>query len=92
MPVRPIQAYSRFKAQTEALLDFAVLVAYAVPALRSDIGQVKSGIKSALPRPDFFYKSNRSTPDDLLETEASYEERLASYLLLSGFSFLNPSS
>src|SRR5450755_2758192 len=87
MSVRPTQAYTRFKDQSEALLDFAVLVAYAVPALRADIHGVTSGQKPSLPQPDFFYKSNRSTPADLLKTEAGYEHRLAAYLLLTHFSF-----
>jgi len=87
MPVRPTQAYTRFKGQSEGLLDFAVFVAYAVPALRADIDSVKSGLKTALPKPDFFHKSNRSKADDLLKTEAIYEQRLASYLLLAQFSF-----
>ncbi|HEY4903929.1 MAG TPA: HEPN domain-containing protein [Candidatus Sulfotelmatobacter sp.] len=40
-----------------------------------------------MPKPDFFHKSSRSTADDLLQTEATYEQRLASYLLLTHFSF-----
>ena len=80
-------AYSVYKRQSEQLLDFAVFVSYAVPLLRSEITRVKKGSVPSLPRPDFFAKSNRSTPDDLLKIEPSYESQLASYLLLSAFSF-----
>ena len=87
MPLMPTRAYSRFKSQSEALLHFSVLVEYAVPALRADISNVKSALKTSLPTPDFFHKSSRSTPDDLLRTEATYEHSLAAYLLLAHFSF-----
>jgi hypothetical protein len=80
-------AYSIYKRQSEQLLDFAVFVCYAVPLLRSEIGKIKTGAVSSLPPPDFFQKSNRSTPDDLLKIEPDYENRLAAYLLLSAFSF-----
>ncbi len=87
MTVTPTDAYARYKSQSDALLDFAVLVANAMPALRNEIQRVKSGTLPALPRPDFFHKSYRSTPDDLLKTEAKYEQYLASYVLLAHFSF-----
>ena len=58
-----------------------------MPVLRAEIQKVKVGAQAALPRPDFFHKSNRSTPDDLLNTEAHYEQHLASYVLLTHFSF-----
>jgi hypothetical protein len=48
---------------------------------------VKSGALATLPKPDFFHKSNRSTPQDLLKTEAHYETYLAAYVLLAHFSF-----
>src|SRR6266566_6159728 len=87
MPVRPTQAYTTFKTQSELLLNFAVLVSYAVPSLRNEIQLIRSGQKPSLPSPDFFYKSNRSSTDDLLKSEARYEQRLAEYVLLSQFSF-----
>jgi RiboL-PSP-HEPN len=87
MSIRPTKAYSRYKLQADALLDFVVLVAHSMPVLRAEIQKVKAGTQAALPRPDFFHKSNRSTPDDLLNTEAHYEQHLASYVLLTHFSF-----
>jgi hypothetical protein len=80
-------AYAIYKKQSEQLLDFAVFVSYSVPLLRSEIAKIKTGAVTSLPRPDFFQKSNRSTPDDLLRIEPDYENRLAAYLLLSAFSF-----
>jgi hypothetical protein len=64
-----------------------VFVAYAVPLLRNEVASIKAGTTATLHRPDFFHKSNRSTPDDLLRVEPVYESRLASYLLISAFSF-----
>jgi hypothetical protein len=87
MSVNITNAYARYRSQSNALLDFAVLVAHAVPALKTEIQAVKAGTLAHLPRPDFFHKSNRSTPDDLLKTEAHYERYLASYVLLAHFSF-----
>jgi hypothetical protein len=87
MPIRPLRAYSVFKDQSQALLNFAVLVSYAVPAFRIEIQRFKSGELSDIPRPDFFFKSNRSDVDDLLTTEAQYEQQLSSYLLITHFSF-----
>jgi RiboL-PSP-HEPN len=87
MPARMPDAYSRYKAQTDALLDFAVLVSHSIPVLRDSIAKLKSGAVAALPKPDFFHKSTRSNPGDLLKTEAHYETYLASYVLLAHFSF-----
>jgi len=87
MPLTSTKAYARYKSQSDALLDFAVLVAHSMPALREEIHAVKSGTLASLPIPDFFHKSNRSTPADLLKTEAHYERYLASYVLLAHFSF-----
>jgi hypothetical protein len=83
----PTQAYARYKSQSDALLDFAVLVSYSVPALRSEIQMVGAGTLAALPAPDFFHKSNKTPPADLLKTEAHYEQYLASYVLIAHFSF-----
>jgi len=87
MTLTPTKSYARYKSQSDALLDFAVLVAHSMPALRNEIQLVKSGTHPALPPPDFFHKSNRSSPNDLLKTEAKYEQYLASYVLLAHFSF-----
>jgi hypothetical protein len=80
-------AYARYKSQTDALLDFAVLISYSMPALRNAVQAAGSGSSASLPKPDFFHQSNRSTPADLLKTEKQYEQNLASYVLLAHFSF-----
>jgi hypothetical protein len=80
-------AYARYKSQTDALLDFAVLISYSMPALRNAIQAAGSGPSASLPKPDFFHQSNRSSPTDLLNTEGHYEQNLASYVLLAHFSF-----
>lgn len=87
MPAKTTKAYGRYKDQSEVLLKFAVLVSYAVPALRDEIHLVKSGKLTSLIPSDFFHKSDRSTPDDLLRIAAEYETHLAAYILLSHFSF-----
>ena len=87
MALMTTKAYARYKSQSDTLLDFAVLVAHSMPALRDAIQMVKSGTLTALPRPDFFHQSNRSTLADLQKTEAHYERYLASYVLLAHFSF-----
>ncbi len=87
MALRHTKAYALYKSQTDALLDFAVLVAHSMPTLRNEIQLVNSGAQLALTRPDFFHKSNRTTPDNLLKTEVKYEQYLASYVLLAHFSF-----
>jgi hypothetical protein len=87
MALTPTTSYARYKSQSDALLDFAVLVAHSMPALRNQIRMVESGALRALPTPDFFHKSNRSAAADLLKTEANYEQYLASYVLLAHFSF-----
>jgi hypothetical protein len=81
-----IQAYLKFKEQSENLVGFAVLVSYAVPELVNEL-------KDANPRPgairrsDFYHKSNTCNPPELLQCASTYEQELASYLLLSSFSF-----
>lgn len=81
-----IQAYLRFKEQSEHLVDFAVLVSYAVPELVNEL-------KATIPRPgavrrsDFYHQSNTCNPTELIATASTYEQELASYLLLSNFSF-----
>ena len=60
MAIAPTEAYARYKSQSDALLNFAVLVSYAVPTLRGEIQQVAAGTLASLPKPDFFHKSNKT--------------------------------
>jgi hypothetical protein len=88
MAVRSTKAYIRYRSETVALLDFAVFVSYAVPALRNDIVETQAGTRASLFPPDFFHKSNvLVTLSELLTRESTYEKKLAAYTLLTHFSF-----
>jgi len=80
------EAYLKYKAQSEAILDFAVIVCFAVPALKANVNVLKKGIITKLPTPDFFLK-DVSTPAKLIERAKPYKSRLAAYLWMSNFSF-----
>jgi hypothetical protein len=81
-----IQAYLRFKEQSEHLVDFAVLVSYAVPELVNELKAPTPG-PGAVRRSDFYHQSNTCNPTELIATASTYEQELASYVLLSNFSF-----
>jgi hypothetical protein len=81
-----IKAYLRFKEQSEQLVDFAVLVSYAVPGLVNELKGPAPG-SGAERRSDFYHQSNTFNPTELVATASTYEQQLASYLLLSNFSF-----
>jgi hypothetical protein len=83
------EAYNRYKAQSDALLNFIVLVSYAVPALLGDISDVRGGLKTSLLKSDFFHKSNRSGVEALEHTARHYEKYLSMYLVLAQFSFFD---
>jgi hypothetical protein len=81
-----IQAYLRFKEQSERLVSFAVLISYAVPELVNEL-EAPAPSPGAVRRSDFYHKSNTCDPPVLLQTASRYEQELASYVLLSSFSF-----
>lgn len=81
-----IKAYLRFKEQSERLVSFAVLVSYAVPGLVNELS-APAPRPGAVRRSDFYHKSNTCNPAELLKTASGYEQELASYVLLSSFSF-----
>jgi hypothetical protein len=81
-----IQAYLRFREQSERLVGFAVLVSYAVPELVNELS-APSPRPGAIRRSDFYHKSSVCDPPGLLRTASTYEQELASYVLLSTFSF-----
>ncbi|HZW95146.1 MAG TPA: HEPN domain-containing protein [Candidatus Eremiobacteraceae bacterium] len=82
-----LKAYLTFRSQSQALIRFAVLVSYSVPALRDEIAAAAASSKPWSRKVDFFHKSDQSTPADLLQTETTYEQLLATYLLIAQFSF-----
>jgi len=81
-----IQAYLQFKEQSERLVSFAVLISYAVPELANELS-LPTPSPTAVRRSDFYHKSNTCNPTELLKTASTYEQQLASYVLLSSFSF-----
>jgi len=87
MPLSRLKSYLTFRSQSEELLGFAILVSYAVPALKDEATSLASTSQVLGRRPDFFHQSDRSTIDVLMRNAGKYEERLASYLLLTEFSF-----
>jgi hypothetical protein len=81
-----IKAYLKFKEQSEHLISFAVLVSYAVPELVNEL-KASSPRPGAIRRSDFYHQSNVCNPSELLQSASTYEQELASYVLLSSFSF-----
>lgn len=80
-------AYDRLRHQMQDLFDFAVVVCYAVPLLKRQIKAIKVG-KAALSvlRPDYF-THDKSSLDQVQKRTVGYKSKLASYILLSSFSF-----
>lgn len=74
------------REQSQALFDFAVLNCYAIPALENDLAALASGSRVALEAPHYF-QAGTTTPSQLASRAAVYESRLATYVLLSTFSF-----
>ena len=87
MTTNRLKSYVTFRSQSQALIRFAVLVSYAVPALRDEIAAAAAGSQHWSRRVDFFHKSDRSNPATLLQTEKTYERLLSAYLLIAQYSF-----
>jgi hypothetical protein len=63
------QSYARYKKQSQEMLDFAVVVCYAIPSLKMQAKVVKQGLVGTnLPRPDYFKENN--SIDDVLNKAA----------------------
>lgn len=82
-----LKSYLTFRFQSQSLIRFAVLVSYSVPALRDEIAAAAASARPWTRKVDFFHKSDQSTPTVLLQTEKTYEQLLATYLLIAQFSF-----
>lgn len=81
------QAFIKYKAQGETMFNFVVVACYSVPDLLKHIEDIKAGTASSpLSPPDYFKKDN-NTPDTLIQKSTDYSRALASYVLLSGFSY-----
>jgi hypothetical protein len=80
------KAYDRFRTQSQDVLDYAALLAYALPRFRTELeGVVKSKGRLTV-SPDYF-PHDRSDALKLLKTTQGYESKVANYLWLSQFSF-----
>lgn len=79
-------AYLRYKEQSHATLHFALIVCYSVPSLKAQIRAFEAGVTKAMPKPDFFIHDVSST-DRLRHLASTYKKDLASFLLISHFSF-----
>jgi hypothetical protein len=79
-------AYIALREQSQALFDFAVLTCYAVPALENDLAALAAGDRVVLEAPHYF-QAGTTTSSQLPARAAVYEQRLATYVLLSTFSF-----
>ncbi len=84
-----LKSYLTFRSQSQSLIRFAVLISYSVPALRDEIAAAAANSQRWSRKVDFFHKSDQSKPADLLQTEKTYEQLLASYLLIAQFSFFD---
>lgn len=78
-------AYIRYKEQAHAALHFALVVCYSVPSLKAQLKAFEGGVIK-MPKPDFFVH-DVSPPTRLRELASTYKKDLASFLLISHFSF-----
>ena len=80
------EAFVRLKNETQAVLDFSVLISSSVPLLKLTMKNIDKGVAGAkLADADYFkgYKNNEQ-----LKTHASeYKKNLSKYILLSNFSY-----
>jgi hypothetical protein len=79
------KAYLRFREQTQASFDFAVVVCHGVPSLKRQISLLEQGVIKTLPDADYFPTS--SNLDQLRKRTDGYRQRLAAYTLITNFSF-----
>ncbi|MFN8413989.1 MAG: HEPN domain-containing protein [Anaerolineales bacterium] len=79
------QAYLRWREQTQATFDFCVLVSHAVPTLKRQMTLIDNGIIPHLPKPDYYPKT--SSNESLRAQAQIYKKQLASYLVISLFSY-----
>ena len=80
------KAYLRLREQVQGSFDFAVVVCYAVPALKRQLSLLDKGVITALPKPDY-YPPDKNPPKQLRQQAMSYRGALATHLLISTFSF-----
>jgi len=80
------KAFVRLKDQTQAVLDFSILVCNAIPLLKMTIKNVEKGKEHTnLAKPDYF--KGKPNQEKLKCHAQEYKENLSKYVLLSNFSF-----
>lgn len=79
-------AFLRLKKQTQAVLDFSVLISNSVPLLKMTMKNIDKGVEGAqLAKQDYF--KGAQSQDQLTSYAAEYKANLSKYVLLSNFSF-----
>ncbi|RYY76244.1 MAG: hypothetical protein EOO52_01625 [Gammaproteobacteria bacterium] len=80
------EAFLRLREQTQAVLDFTVLISNSVPLLKMTMKNIdKSVVGAKLANPDYF-KGDQNL-DQLKSFAVKYKENLSKYILLSNFSY-----
>lgn len=80
------KAFNRLREQTQAVLDFTVLISNAVPLLKMTIKQIERGdAKVQLAKADYF--KGEQNQRLLKESASEYKSNLSKYVLLSNFSY-----
>lgn len=86
------QAFQRLKDETQEVLDFAILVSYAVPFLKHDIKQAQEKDETLLDtklmpfRPDNFERDKISI-GKVKDSASKYKKEVAKSIRLVGFSY-----
>jgi hypothetical protein len=80
------KAFALYKSQSEAMFNFVVVVCYAVPNFSNQLNDIRTDSNNKLLPPDYF-KNDTNSPDGLLQKSANYQNVLAAYVVLSGFSY-----
>jgi len=82
------KAYLRFREQGRELLDYAVLLAYALPALEEQITPLKGRVKGAIREPFFFQRPNL-TAEDLKARLTKASDAFGREIIISTFSYFD---
>lgn len=80
------KAFLKLREQTQAVLDFTVLISNSVPLLKMTMKNIDKGVEGAqLAKPDHF--KGDQNPEQLKSYAAEYKKNLSKYVLLSNFSY-----
>ena len=81
------EAFKRLKDEQQKILDFSVLICYAVPNLKKSIKGYKEKVTNyeSFVKPEYFIET--VDIDRLESLSKNYKDNLSKYILLSAFSF-----